>query len=401
MMHDELYAVLPDAVYNALDANTNLSASARSKLQDACKKSSSGALYDATTSAPFGHQMLLSLPENAHFDSVKRGLALAIAGRSVGVEASGTSALADAAGRRAVLQEFNKNWEAMEYSFSGASEISGTNVSRLWDGVTFIMQARAARSLSWGCPEVSAACQEQLDSLPAYRAAVATAISKAASALPPLAAAHSVNKAYLQLFLPFWWEHVLLRSRHDETGYASLVKEMLSRLPPPPYHPPPLPVHPAWALPGALAAMPVAALAPAPAPAPAPPPDPAPVYVPPPVPHHAPRAAAPARAPGGGFLGQPIAPLIVGNDIGIDIPGARPCMCAVSTAFPGRHHRPFECPIRLHTAFGRCPGWTAAGARIPAAWNGEDLTPACRAEWRIFAPTLPVSNIARGATVNF
>ncbi len=79
-----------------------------------------------TTSAPFGHQMLLSLPENAHFDPVKRGLALAIAGRSVGVEASGTSALADAAGRRAVLQEFNKNWEAMEYSFSGAFEISGT-----------------------------------------------------------------------------------------------------------------------------------------------------------------------------------------------------------------------------------------------------------------------------------
>ena len=85
-MHDELYAVLPDAVYNALDANINLGASARYKLQDACKKSSSGALYDATTSAPFGHQMLLSLPENAHFDPVKRGLALFIAGRSVGVK---------------------------------------------------------------------------------------------------------------------------------------------------------------------------------------------------------------------------------------------------------------------------------------------------------------------------
>ncbi len=184
-MHEELYAVLPDAVYNALDANIHLGARARYKLQDACKKSSSGALYDAATSAPFGHQMLLSLPENAHFDPVKRGLALSIAGRSVGVEASGTSALADAAGRSSVLQEFNKNWDAMEYSFSGAFEISGTNVSRLWDGVTFIMQARAARSLAWGCPEVSAACQEQLDSLPAYRAAVATAISKAAACAAP------------------------------------------------------------------------------------------------------------------------------------------------------------------------------------------------------------------------
>ncbi len=51
-------------------------------------------------------------------------------------------------------------------SFCDAYEISSTNVSRLWDGVTFIMQARAARSLSWGCPEVATACQEQLDALP-------------------------------------------------------------------------------------------------------------------------------------------------------------------------------------------------------------------------------------------
>ncbi len=77
-MHDELYAALPDAVYNALDANTHLSASARSKLQDACKKSSSGALFDAATCAPFGHHLQLTLPENAHFHPVKRGLALSI-----------------------------------------------------------------------------------------------------------------------------------------------------------------------------------------------------------------------------------------------------------------------------------------------------------------------------------
>ncbi len=82
------------AVYNALDANANLGASARAKLQDACKKSSSGALLDAATGAPFGHQLQLILPENAHFDPVKRGLALLIAGRSVGVETSGTTALA-------------------------------------------------------------------------------------------------------------------------------------------------------------------------------------------------------------------------------------------------------------------------------------------------------------------
>jgi hypothetical protein len=95
--------------------------------------------------------------------------------------------------------------------FQRRLRISSTNVSRLWDGITFIMQARATRSLAWGCPEVATACQEQLDALPIYRAAVASSISKDAAALTPLAAAKSVNKAYLQLFLPFW-------SRLDESG---------------------------------------------------------------------------------------------------------------------------------------------------------------------------------------
>ena len=72
----------------------------------------------------------------------------------------------------------------MEHHFGGPYEISGTNVSRLWDGVSFVMQARAARATTWNCPEVEAACKEQFDGLPAYRAAVATAVSRAATALP-------------------------------------------------------------------------------------------------------------------------------------------------------------------------------------------------------------------------
>ncbi len=156
-MHDELYAALPDHVYTALDACAHLPPAQRSKLQEACKKSSSGALSDAASGAPFGHQLQLSLAENAHFDPVKRGLALAIAGRSAGVETAGASALLDATGRRAVLQEFHSHWSLMENHFGGAHEISGTNVSRLWDSISFIMQARAARSASWGCPEVEPA----------------------------------------------------------------------------------------------------------------------------------------------------------------------------------------------------------------------------------------------------
>ena len=49
--------------------------------------------------------------------------------------------------------------------------------------------------------------------------------------------------------------------------------------------------------------------------------------------------AAQPPGPGAGpapafFLGQPVAPLIVGTDIGIDIPGGRPCGCAITLAFP-------------------------------------------------------------------
>ena len=43
------------------------------------------------------------------------------------VETSGVSALLDATGRRAVLQEFNTHWTSMENHFGGAYEIIGTN----------------------------------------------------------------------------------------------------------------------------------------------------------------------------------------------------------------------------------------------------------------------------------
>jgi hypothetical protein len=64
---------LPDHVYTALDACAHLPPAQRSKLQDACKKSSSGALFDVATWAPFGHQLQLSLTENAHFISEPGG----------------------------------------------------------------------------------------------------------------------------------------------------------------------------------------------------------------------------------------------------------------------------------------------------------------------------------------
>ena len=154
MMHDELFAILPDAVYTALDACAHLQPAQRAKLQKACKEYAAGALYDPCTGAPFGHQLQLSLAEIAHFDAAKRGLALAIAGRSAGPETSGVSALLDATNRRAILQDFAQHWMGMEHLFGGPFEISGTNVSRLWDGVSFVMQARAARATSWIAPKL-------------------------------------------------------------------------------------------------------------------------------------------------------------------------------------------------------------------------------------------------------
>jgi hypothetical protein len=92
----------------------------------------------------------------------------------------------------------------------------------------------------------------------------------------------------------------------------------------------------------------------------------------------------------------------VGSNIGLNVPTfGKGCTCAISTAYPGRIHRPFECPIRYHASLGACPGWTAAGIRIPACWIGDDLTDACRAEWRTFAQVLPNSMVAQGVEVAF
>ena len=60
MMYDELSAALPQAVYDSLDTNC-LDATARAKLQEAFRKSTSGAIYDPAVGAPFGHQFRLAL----------------------------------------------------------------------------------------------------------------------------------------------------------------------------------------------------------------------------------------------------------------------------------------------------------------------------------------------------
>jgi hypothetical protein len=81
----------------------------------------------------------------------------------------------------------------------------------IWMGVTFVMTHRAARALEWLVPEVESACRQQLADLTAYRASVAAVIARVSSAYTGGDIARSVNRAYLLFFLPFWWEHILLR----------------------------------------------------------------------------------------------------------------------------------------------------------------------------------------------
>ncbi len=279
LMHEELYGLLPDAVFTALDENAHLPAEKRFKLQEACKKSNTCALYYLATGAPFGHQLQLSLADGAHFDPVKRGLVLAIAGRSAGLESSASGSLLDSTGRRSILLEFRTHW-ASEDSFSSGHKLSGT--------------------------------KEQHEDITDYRAAVATAVSRIAMALPAVDGARSVNSAYLNFFLPFWWEHVLLRSRLDEAEAAKTVKEMLSRPPPPPNVPP------------------------APAPAPVAPRPPA---------RQAGQPPALGQPRPGPFLGKPVSPLIVGTDIGPSSawpyrPSAAAVCAPSALPFPAAHTAP-------------------------------------------------------------
>jgi hypothetical protein len=379
LMHDDLRAVLEDDVYHALDASTGLSATERTRLHKACRDGSLGVLLDNTTSAAFGHQFILALTDGSHFHTGKRGLALAIAGRS----AAASTAVVDfmeSMTRDAFLRTLRDHWVAMLPAFAGDHELSGTIVNRLWEGVTFTMKVRAARASAWGVPEIADACARQYQGLPAYRVAIAATLARASSAYAGTAVARHINRAYLEFFLPFWWEHILLRGQLDADKVNAEVRALMFPPASPAADPP---------------AYPAAPLPPVPPPAP-PPPPPAPPAAP------AVPIASPTQPKPPLYVAKPCSALIVGPALGLARLGpGRPCACAINAAFPGRQHRTFECPLRYHQVRGRCPGWTPAGSRVPACWTGDDLTPACRDEWRDFAATLEVSRASLGAQVNF
>ena len=188
-------------------------------------------------------------------------------GCSVTVPGAPGQTLSDTVTRDAHLRTLRECWQEALPAFAADGELSGSHVENLWRGAHFILTVRAACSTTWGVVEVEEACNEQLSSLPAYRSAVASVINRVARAYAGADIPRAVNRAYLQFFLPFWWEHILERGRLDEPAAEKQVTLILSpRLAPAP----------------AAAAAPIAPAQPA---AP-PPPTPAPWPFPPPQAFH-------------------------------------------------------------------------------------------------------------------
>ncbi len=209
MMHKQLSKLLSEPVYCALDAKAGLSTTDRAKVLNACRKNDLGILLDNTTSAEFGHQSSLSRYEGAHFDAVKRGLALAAAGRSALVSTGTLSAAFDLCTRDTLFLQLKTNWNSIEPAFLLSTKLSGTFVNTLWLDVTLVFLICASRAETF--PEVLEACRHQLAGLPAYRTAIASAVARAAESPSSTTCSHPINVACENFFFPSWWEHILVR----------------------------------------------------------------------------------------------------------------------------------------------------------------------------------------------
>jgi hypothetical protein len=409
LMHEELSRSLPAVVYHAFDVSSHLTADKRSKLLAACKTNDPSVLLDGTNSAAFGHHFSLVLTDGDHFDAARRGLALAAAGRSAAITADAVGSSLDASRRNSLHQEFRDQWKLIAAALPLHTELSGTMVNQLWSAVTYVMTIRADRSATYGIPEIEADCRRQLAELGPYRSAIAVAVARTTDYSDHVSGPHPINVAYLHLFLPFWWEHVLLRPRLvDAAAAADQANKILkaspasapacptaAASPPAPLAPTPPPPPPAYYPPLAFGPP---AFPPFPGPFSGYPPVPTP-WTPGTTPQAPPSSRGPGTPPS---CCKPLSPVIVGTTLGV-IPSklGRSCDCVISRTYPGKPHRTFECPIRMHRDHHTCPGWTAAGVRIPSSWAGDDITPACRKEWAAFAPTLPTSWAAAGVDIAF
>jgi hypothetical protein len=179
---------------------------------------------------------------------------------------------------------------------------------------------------------------------------------------------------------------------------AEVLRIMTPCPPGPPGAPAPTPAQPPQHLPYAFPQHHYAPPPPPYAPPPAPPP---PLYPPGVLP---PPGATTIPSASQGFLGIPGSKLVCGADIGFNVPpGMRCCNCIISSHYTGSSHRGFECPLRYWARYHGCPGWTASSHRIPAAWNGPNLTRQTRADWTAFIAkhSLPTARAIAGSVVAF
>ena len=375
MSHEELAAKLPPAVYFALDNFAHLEFDKKQKLHASLKAVSGACLFYPCVTAPFAHQSSLSYSRGAAWNTTARALALAAAGRSVCIgdnnEVDSGGEEADLLADEHTMQAHRSRWDAIRWN--SLEEIGASSLGHCWQAVNAVMRRRAKRSKQWNCDEVADACALQYRQIKTYPAEVQSAITIATSACPVSEQGRARNKEYFSFFYPFWAEHILGRGRIDAASLTAAANAATSP-PPPPYVAPP----PQLALP----TLPPAGRG---APLPPPPPLGAPV---------APGGRGMGRGRGAPadpmaqqreyFLGLPTAPVIVGEDRGIPSAPKRPCRCPIAAAFPASPHCSWECPIRYHARYHACPGWTAAGTRIPGAWIGNNLAPATVDEWKTF-----------------
>ena len=111
-----------------------------------CRTAQGAGFFNNTVTAPFGHQISLTLTEGEFFDPPSRGLALAIAGRSAAQPGSQSSTFGHGLSALTAFQELRKRWDSVVAAAPEPSELSGSHVESLWMGVTTLMDIRAERS---------------------------------------------------------------------------------------------------------------------------------------------------------------------------------------------------------------------------------------------------------------
>jgi len=410
---------MPKALWNAMDPRPDMSLDKKAKFNDNLSKP--GLANDQLHPA-FIFTYSLDLHSGTALDVHARAHALAAAARSIQLDVDGhlLSPKKDPSRftNRSELREHAGYWHKVGWIFS---PITYQDINAIKEAIEFVYSRCVQRSETYHVKAI------QKGVMRIYKESQ----SFFDTALHLIADSHQYEPAHLQwwkgnkdiytLLYPFYAEHILGQSAitadalKAEVGRLFAVPPMASYLTHGPlaYHPSPVATHQAApALPAPQLAAPPPPppyVAPTPAPAAA-----APKFLPPvppfaittpPAPKLTPPASRPtSKLPGPKtFIGRPCSMAIVGMDVAVALPTARPaCGCAAAPLLPGPH-RVWECPLSYFARFGSCPGFLPSGARDPAAWitpaaNTGNLLPAAKAAWRAFiaAHHLERSNDALG-----